>query len=129
MLGIRLPTFFTDFCTAVGSANTLLCMLFIGLSLKFSRGAVNKKAVITVLAVRLAASLALFAIAMTTLQGAPVLMRRAIAISVFSAIPNVCLVYVSRLELDTASAGLANTISSIIAIPLLSLATWASGIL
>lgn len=128
MLGVRLPALFTDFCTTIGGANTLLCMLFIGLSLNFSHGAVNKKAVVTVLIVRLAVSFVLFFIAMSTLKNAPSLMRRAIAISVFSAIPNVCLVYASKLGLDTASAGLANTISSIMAIPLLSLAAYVSAL-
>ena len=129
LCGVQLPAFFTDFCGTVGNANTLLCMLFIGLSLNFSRGKVNGRQVVAILLIRLAASVVLFTLAMTCLRSAPLLMRQAIAVSVFSAIPNVCLVYVSKLGLDTATAGLANTISSILAIPLLSLAMWVSGIL
>ena len=122
LLGIRLPKPFISFCGFIGEANTVLCMLFIGLSLNFSKGAVSLKDVGIILGFRMLSACVLAALTLVIFRSAPVMLRQAIAICVFSAIPNIELIFTQKLELDTATAGLCNTLSCILAIPMLSLA-------
>ncbi len=118
--GIPVPDAVKRFCNLLGGANTPLCMIFIGLSLNFSKGAVNLKAVWGILAYRLVCACLFAFLTLFCIPNAPLQMKQAIAVCVFSAIPNIALIYTQNLRLDTATAGLANTLSSILAIPLLS---------
>ena len=129
MTGFHVPDPITNTCRLIGGANTPLCMLFIGLSLNFSKGAVSLKTVARILMFRLAGSCILSAFTLLVFTNAPILMRQAIAVCVFSAIPNIALIFARKLDLDTASASLANTLSSIFAIPLMALMNYLSGTL
>ena len=119
-LQIRIPAGFLNFCTFVGESNALLAMLLIGISLDFNPGKVNFTTVFGLLIFRIFTSIVFALGVYYLLPKAPIVMRQALMIALFSAITNVSLIFAGQYDLDMASASLCNTLSTLLALPVLS---------
>ena len=121
LLGIRLPSPVLEFFSVVGNCNVVLAMLLIGISLDFMPGKVRYDLAAKLLVFRFIMASIFSSSVFFLIPSAPLIMRQTLAISMFSAITNVCLVYVGEMGLDSATASFASTISTLTAIPILTI--------
>ena len=123
LLKIDLPDPFLMLTEFIGKANPCLAMLMLGIALEFHIDKSTLKDVLQLLVLRLGAAI-LFAFVIYCLIPAPLAMRQILAVSVFSAVPNICVVFSNKLGIDASAANALNPISMLLSLPLMSIAIY-----
>ena len=121
LLHIRLPAMVFTLAGSIGSANTLLAMLMIGLLLEFRISPSHRSLVLHILGLRYACNL-LIALAIC-LSPLPLLLRQVAVLCVLSPIPSMSLIYSRKCGCDDAACGLLSSLSLLISLPLAFLST------
>lgn len=120
LIGLRLPKGIVSALMFAGKANGFLAMIMIGLSLEFSMEVNQIKDILQIIVARLLISLLIASIVLYLLPG-PEAFRITMAVSVFSGIPNIAVVYSEYAGIDTKIPGVLNSISTILALPMMAL--------
>ena len=119
LLHIQLPDAVLTAADFMGRGNGFLAMLLVGLSLEFRLSRKDLGELLGLVAVRYSCA-ALAALVIWFLIPAPLLMRKVLALSVFSAAPNVALIYSTRLGIRTDIVSALAPVTTLLMIPMMS---------
>lgn len=120
LLGLRLPGPVLDAAGFLGQANGCIVMLMVGISFEWNPDPREIREVLTILTLRYSSALIL-ALLFYRVLPAPLPLRQGLSVAVFSAVPNICLIYSNHILPDSTIASTLNPLSMVLAIPTMSL--------
>ncbi|WRS28721.1 AEC family transporter [Oscillospiraceae bacterium MB08-C2-2] len=121
IVGLSLPSPVIELAGFIGKANAPLVMLMLGISFELHINKEELVDILSILGLRVGCSVLLFAAIVWLLPGPPI-MKQVLSVSVFSAIPNACLIYSNKFNAATSVASTLNPLSILLSILLMSLA-------
>ena len=118
LLNISLPDEANQLIGFLGQGNACMAMLLVGISLEIKITKEEVWDVVHIIVTRYLVGAAAAAV-MYFLIPAPLVMRQVLTVAMFSAVPNIALIYSSKLGVRTAVASALNPISTLMAIPVM----------
>ena len=118
LLGIALPAPVMEVAEFIGRGNGFLVMLMVGVSLEIHMKKEEVGEILRIMLIRLSGGAAIAAAIYFLLPG-PLVLRQALALGAFSAVPNVCLIYSNRLGVSTNVPSALNPISTLVSLPVI----------
>ena len=119
LLQIELPEPIVQAADFMGRGNGFLAMLMVGISLEINLERKDVGEVLQMLFLRYACG-AVFSFCIFTLLPAPLVMRQVLALAVFAAVPNVALIYTTRLGVPMEIASALHPLTTAFMIPVMS---------
>ena len=118
LAGISLPAEAGQLADFLGRGNGCMAMLLVGISLELKVSGREIRDVARIIITRYMVGAAAAAV-MYFLIPAPLAMRQVLTVAMFAGVPNIALIYTSRLGVDTTVASALNPISTMMAIPVM----------